>query len=740
MSSRALRKLLRERELAQADDSTRAGHNDSDHDQDEADDSFRAAPPKPSMFALLGGDDDDDGNDGDDANDNDDELDDDNAPVTPAAKSTSAAETGASQGADATDARTGKGKGASKDAAAGTDSEDLDEILRELNISTTDRPLPSEAARSQSRSLFAVDPRMLDADGELRRTFGARVVGEDIRRKKYIKALGTKRTLLATPRDTWPRLARLGLDMELVRTEQVDGSTVNHFSFTHSRSYQEVQFQFIQCVNTHDPNTISQLLRMHPYHIDALLQLSEVSKHNGDVATASELIERALYAFERSLHSVFSLVAGNSRLSFDRVENRPMFLCLYRHIGYLARRGCWRTALEFSKLLASFEPEHDPLCSLLSLDYYALMSKEYAWYKRFWDEYSRSKGLMLLPNAAFSIALVEWELECEAKQSHEASSRLLKDAIARFPSVVYGLFDKTGTTDASITANAFFFPQSKHNRANEFVLQILVDHYVEKAHSLWKVPEVLSWLRSQAAAVRDELSLSPRPKYIESGLKLRATKFGEGNTIPLNIQHIQSLAARLPRETVQGGILMYDPIPPDTAEQSVYDTFRVEQSRLQNPFADMSLLNSFVQSLLPWLNIGQGNDAAAQGGLAARIAAELARRRDGGRAVHREQGANAGARDEDQVMLAADLIARELPGMFPEGAEDDQGGAGGGAGGGWGAGILNLLERFGLGNGGQDALNADFDDGLDGQDDQDDFEDEEWQDDQEDQGDHAHQQ
>ena len=41
-----------------------------------------------------------------------------------------------------------------------------------------------------------------------------------------------------------------------------------------------------------------QLLNEHPFHIDAILQLSDICKMGEDSARAAELIERTLYAME----------------------------------------------------------------------------------------------------------------------------------------------------------------------------------------------------------------------------------------------------------------------------------------------------------------------------------------------------------------------------------------------------------------------------------------------------------
>jgi len=51
---------------------------------------------------------------------------------------------------------------------------------------------------------------------------------------------------------------------------------------------------------------------------------------------------------------------------------------LFRHIDSLSRRGCHRTALEFCKLLLSLEPDVDPMCVMLCIDYHALKSGESA--------------------------------------------------------------------------------------------------------------------------------------------------------------------------------------------------------------------------------------------------------------------------------------------------------------------------------------------------------------------------
>lgn len=64
------------------------------------------------------------------------------------------------------------------------------------------------------------------------------------------------------------------------------------------------------------------LINAHPYHVDALLQLSELCRLSEDLPMAAELIEQALYCLECAFHPSFSLASGNCRLDYRRQENR----------------------------------------------------------------------------------------------------------------------------------------------------------------------------------------------------------------------------------------------------------------------------------------------------------------------------------------------------------------------------------------------------------------------------------
>ncbi|XDV29368.1 hypothetical protein PO909_032505 [Leuciscus waleckii] len=228
------------------------------------------------------------------------------------------------------------------------------------------------------------------------------------------------------------------ISMSLV--ESKDG--IQHFTFEHNRDYQQVQFKFFDAVESMDPNNILVLLQLNPYHIDSLLQLSDVCRIQEDQETARDLIERALYSFECSFHPVFSLTSGICRLDYRRPENRAFYLVLFKHVIFLEKRGCPRTALEYCKLILSLDPDNDPLCMLLLFDFLCLRCREYTTLIRLYEEWEVHRNLSQLPNFSFSVALSYYHLSqqedispVENQQLKQKSNVLLQNALIMFPGV-----------------------------------------------------------------------------------------------------------------------------------------------------------------------------------------------------------------------------------------------------------------------------------------------------------------
>ncbi|KAF8977526.1 Transcription factor 25 [Entomortierella lignicola] len=480
----------------------------------------------------------------------------------------------------------------------------LQQMNKQLGSVASGAGSSQQPATTPLKQLLAVDTRFLDADAEMKKMFGARVVNSEIKDRRYAKAI--KKSLLAQPRATWPVRKASGLSMEIVGTDEKENVTT--FKVVHSEYYQKTQLKFLAAVASYDPNNLVALLRESPFHIDSLLQLSEVSKHNGDNSLAGELIEQALFAFEKSFHSLFNIASGSVRLSFMEVENRSFFLAIHRHIQFLGRRGCWRTAFEFNKLLLSLDPTHDELGSLVSIDFYALKAQEYTYLLRLFERLNKDHGLDRLPNFVYSTALAQFHLETQQGDSaHTESSKALQRAILMFPTTVLLLADQGSfSVDAEVAGEAAFYPASDLPKAFDLYIHL----FALRNFALWKEPEVISWLKSNikictqsrfnnkndpdlkdatkllAEFKSAESSKSPILSYspdgtLDSDAFTSSPEPSQGVTLRVCrhvlVSEYNSLARYLPQNIVTAPMHMHDPLPPP-GSRNVYEV-RFEAQR-----------------------------------------------------------------------------------------------------------------------------------------------------------------
>lgn len=265
----------------------------------------------------------------------------------------------------------GKSKGKAGTPEVVVKDDGLDEIDRALkqlggqNASDASQTLLSNTPVSSPRirTLLSVDVNHLDADAELKRFFGAKVVASaevkpqvrGARAKNPHHALHrqfARGGILAKPKPGWPPAAfsKSGLSMSLV--EALPGETV--WTFEHSRGYKEVTHMYLEAVSSMDPNQMMAMLHVHPYHVETLLGLSDMASQQGDPGMAQDFLDRALYAFEKAFAPNFNIQNGNVRLDFSRIESRGFYRALEKRINSMSRRGTWRTLFEHCKLLYSY--------------------------------------------------------------------------------------------------------------------------------------------------------------------------------------------------------------------------------------------------------------------------------------------------------------------------------------------------------------------------------------------------
>jgi hypothetical protein len=258
---------------------------------------------------------------------------------------------------------------------------------------------------------------------------------------------------------------------------------------------------FMETVLSGDPQGFWDLLGTSPWHADTVLQVSEVYRHREEYAQAVDFIDRALFTYERSFIGAFNFTSGLNRLDFDRVENRPFFLALHRQITDLQRRGCVRTAFEFSRLMYSLDPWNDPHGSLLHLDYLSIKSGMHQWLLDVSDvflERRNNRGYeedprldpTILPGWAYTRALAFRMVEDASKsKDYSKSTTALRDAARDFPSVVPLLADKLDISlSADIRAHHDFKieTEARSLKPPQGALHLLSHLDVKRSSPIWK--------------------------------------------------------------------------------------------------------------------------------------------------------------------------------------------------------------------------------------------------------------
>lgn len=448
------------------------------------------------------------------------------------------------------------------------DNENVDEIersVREVN-KLLGEPLPGcsnqdlEAQwvdRISKENVLTVQRKHLNPYNELKRIFGSKTVEAGQSKKSKGRPGNLKKTWLTCPPDNWVPTNKSGLSMSLDHSMKTTGN-VQYFVYEHSTSYKEIQHKFLQAVESLNPENILSILNAHSYHIDSLLQGSEIFKINGDLAYAAEFIRRALFCLECAFHPFFNVTTAQCRLDYRKQQNRALFITLFKHLGFVGGRACYRTSLEFCKLLLSLDPEGDPLAVILCIDFYALKAREYEWFLQFCNLWEESRNLTQLPNIAYSLALAHFRLGNKTE-----ADTLLQNALIMFPGVLMLLLEKCSIqTDAKVMSHEFF--NSKAQADTSPALEKLQKLYVMRSFHLWKEADILPWLEECVHAVLNRVE--SKDDYIKY-CQVKRSKRYRGKP-PRNIlRHIllsdlQEVIVNVHEIQGEDPMLSYDPLPP----------------------------------------------------------------------------------------------------------------------------------------------------------------------------------
>ena len=378
-----------------------------------------------------------------------------------------------------------------------------------------------------------IEPRHLNADSELKKRFGSKAVESErrqeqenlnqaVRRRGNVKRIPNfrKKFSLVTPRENWiggaPGL-RMILDEEATNSDP-DG--IRYFRYIHEGSYKRVQDEYLLVVQQHDPNLLVELVSHHPYHVDTILQLAEIYRQMGELDRAAEFIEMSLYILETAWNFSFKPFDGSCRMKFDVIENRPLFVALFRYSQLLTRRGLHRTSLEISKLLLNLDPDHDPMGVLMTVDSFALLSKEYQWLIDMIHKYT-NLPIQFFPNFAASEALAIKALHDEEtntkrktdKQStkqkassqepsnsnHQSPREALIDVLLTFPMILKPILSAIDDT-SNVYLDSRLYDENWHGAGYDDcgILTRICRVHAERCKLLWKAPQSREMLISCA--------------------------------------------------------------------------------------------------------------------------------------------------------------------------------------------------------------------------------------------------
>ncbi|BAT98212.1 hypothetical protein VIGAN_09185100 [Vigna angularis var. angularis] len=504
------------------------------------------------------------------------------------------------------------------------DDKELDLILEDLSLnvnSSAEQPVSAKdkikSVKQQATSVLKVDPKYLNAENELRRIFGSKVMksfessnqASSSRQMRGVRGrvhYNLRKSVLVTPSDNWLRCDD-SLSMEFL--EMKNG--LNYFRYVHSPSYSQSQRAFEAAKAINDINGIASILQHRPYHIDSLLTMAEYFAVLGEQPMSADAIARCLYALECAWHPMFNPLQGSCQLKFKHDTNKPIFAALFTHMKNLNRRGCHRSALEVCKLLLSLDSD-DPMGAIFSIDYFALRAEEYAWLEKFSEEYKSDNSIWLFPNFSYSLAICRFYLEREAckddgmNTEKSSSSDLMKQALMLHPSVIKKLVAKVPLKDRTwtdILNHAFF----RSDQTGIPSLDHLINIYVERNYLIWRLPDLQKLLSGAAKTVIETLESNKSEVKDWACVRKEAFSSEKNEYGHLLVSDFSDSLSSIPRENLQQFMGV-----PRMMEDGMQDENQFANlpgnGHVPRGVANRNALAVLFESMLPWVTYEDRED------------------------------------------------------------------------------------------------------------------------------------
>lgn len=381
----------------------------------------------------------------------------------------------------------------------------------------------------------------------------------------------------------------------------------------------------------------------------------------GDTGAATDYLAKALYALSSPLPASFN--SGSFRLPYSQIENRAFFLAIARNIAILAKKGTYRTALEWCKIAlgcgggsgkeGNFE---DPVGVLLWIDFLAPKAKEDEWLLSLLS----IGGIEKYPGLAYAkaLSLRNLEIESGAELNESSPSQVaMEAAILTFPMIAVNLLTVLGgNIPPALLSNKRTQLDSIFSTSPSYVISLLSQIYVTRSAVLWKEPTLLNWLKttiiSSAPFINDSTKAAVRQgeEFYHQGLY--PTGFAPAGIIrAATLCEIPAVRPYLP--PVNGTTYSYDPLPPtrtskvatfydDNYFEEIYGNRNESSSRTASRGVNQQTVG-MMENLARLLGLGgEGGAIDIDAGLRAELLEEL-----------------------EELRLGAGAV----PGAFPEGEE-----------------------------------------------------------------------
>lgn len=437
--------------------------------------------------------------------------------------------------------RRAKARPAAAADAAASSGDDFDAMLQDLRLAA---PGADAADAAPPLDLLAPASEFMDPLAELKRRIGNfSITGEaaDQRfshliervQRKSTAGLRRGRSQLVAPHPTWPSVSMAAVGLAMQRL----GDGEPGFVLEHSAGYREQLAYAIQHIRLGDIDGLVQHVRMHPYQVDALLVISDYVRMSS-AAEAAELVEWCIHLLEKSFpgsgFSPFAAADRGALLVYGLAENRKVHLALFRHVQYLLKRGCYRTAFEFGKALLCLDAD-DPLMVAPLLGFAALQARQYAW---------AVEAQALLQ--AWRPWQADWTFNAAAAMfllgDTDMATAMLAGAVEQHPAFTAALLEADPRWAACAGPHA----------------AALGRIYARRTAPVWKDARLAAWLHHVAEA--SAAGAQPDGELLDDPAE-HARIYRHAV-----LSDLDGLNVALPPRLSARAILIYDPIPPETLD------------------------------------------------------------------------------------------------------------------------------------------------------------------------------